>query len=52
MTEISIDGENKAFYVKVKFKQYLSINTGIQNVLERKFQCKDFNDTQENIMKK
>jgi hypothetical protein len=35
---IAIDGENKTFHDKTKFKHYLSINADLQKVLEGKFQ--------------
>ena len=34
---ISIDGENKIFHDKTRFKQYLSTNPALQKVLEGKF---------------
>jgi len=38
---ITIDGENELFHEKTKFKQYLSTNTVLQRIIERKFQHKD-----------
>jgi hypothetical protein len=45
---ITIDGKNKIFYDKTKFKQYLSINPALQKILERKLQYKEASYTQEN----
>jgi hypothetical protein len=41
------DGENKIFHDKVKLKQYLSRNPGLQ-VLERNLQPREVNYTNEN----
>jgi hypothetical protein len=38
---INIDGENKIFQNKTKFKQYLSTNPALQRMLEGKLQHKD-----------
>ena len=35
---ITMNGENKTFHDKTKFKHYLSINADLQKVLEGKFQ--------------
>ena len=43
-----MDGENKIFHGKVKFKQYLVINPVLQKVLEGKLQYKKVNNTHEN----
>jgi hypothetical protein len=44
---INIDGENKIFWDKTKFKQYLSTNPALQRILERKLQHKDDTCTKE-----
>lgn len=46
---ITIDGENKIYHDKVKFKQYLSTNPALQKVLERRLQSKEVNYTHENM---
>ena len=38
---VNIDGENKIFQDKTKFKQYLSTNPTIQRILEGKLQSKE-----------
>ena len=48
---ITIDGANKIFYDKVKFKQYLCTNSDPQKVLERKLQHNEVNYTQGNTEK-
>jgi hypothetical protein len=48
---ITIDGENKIFYHKVKFKQYLSTNPALQKVLEGKPHSKEANYTHKNTGK-
>ena len=40
---INIDGENKIFHNKTRFKQYISTNPALQKVLERKLQPKEAN---------
>jgi hypothetical protein len=40
---ITIDGESKIFKDKMKFKQYLSTNTGLQKALEGNFHPKKTN---------
>jgi hypothetical protein len=45
---ITIDGENRIFYDKVKFKQYLSTNPVLQKVLEETLQLKEVIYTHEN----
>jgi hypothetical protein len=35
---MKIEGENKIFHNKTKFKQYLSTNPAIHNILEEKLQ--------------
>jgi hypothetical protein len=37
----NIDGENKIFQGKTKFKQYLSTNIALQRILEGKLQHKE-----------
>jgi hypothetical protein len=44
---ISINEENKVFYDKTKFKQYLSRNPVLRKVVEEKLQRKDVNNTYE-----
>ena len=39
--EVTIDGENKIFQDKARFKQYLSTNLALQKVLEGKLQTKE-----------
>ena len=46
---IIIDGENKIFHEKTRFKQYISTNPAIQKVLEGKLQPKEVNYNQKNI---
>jgi hypothetical protein len=43
---VTIDGENKTFHDKTKFKQYLYTNTALQKVVEGKIQPKEVKDTQ------
>jgi hypothetical protein len=43
----NIDGENKVFQDKTKFKQYLSTNLALQKILEGKFQHKEDTFTKE-----
>jgi hypothetical protein len=45
---ITINGGNKIFHDKTKFKQYLLTNTALQKILEEKLQPKEVNYTQEN----
>jgi hypothetical protein len=40
---ITIDGENKVFYDKTKFTQYLSTNPALQRIIKEKFQHKEAN---------
>lgn len=42
---ITVDGENKTFHEKTKFKQYLSRNTALQKILEGTLQPKYSNST-------
>jgi hypothetical protein len=44
---ITIGEETKIFHDKNKFKQYLSTDTALQRIMERKFQSKKGNYTQE-----
>ena len=44
---INIDGENKIFQDKTKFKQYLSTNRALQRILEGKLQHKKDTYTKE-----
>jgi hypothetical protein len=46
---ITIDGENKIFHDKAKFKQYCSTNPALQMILKGKFQLNETNYIQENI---
>ena len=46
---ITIDGENKIFHDKTKFKQYLSTNPALQKILEGKLQPKEENYNHKNI---
>ena len=48
---VTTDGENKIYYDKVKFKQYLSISAFLQKV-EGKLQPKEVNYTYENTENK
>ena len=45
---ITIDGENKIFHDKVKFKQYLSTNPALQKIWEGKLQFTEVNYIYEN----
>jgi hypothetical protein len=45
---IAIEGENKTFHDKVKFKQYLTTNLALQNVLEENLQPKEVKYTHKN----
>jgi hypothetical protein len=45
---ITIDGENKIFHSRTKFKQYLPTNPHVQKTLEGKLQLNEFNYTEEN----
>ena len=47
---ITIDGENKIFHDKNRFKQYLSTNPALQKVLEGKLQYKEANCTHKNMI--
>ena len=49
---IPIDGENKIFQDKSKFKQYLSTNTDLKKILEGKLQPKEDNCIQQNTVNK
>jgi hypothetical protein len=40
---ITIDGESKVFHDKTKFKQYLSMNPGLQRIIKGKPQHKEGN---------
>jgi hypothetical protein len=40
---ITKDGENKVFYAKTKFLQYLSMNPALQRIIMGKHQYKDRN---------
>jgi hypothetical protein len=42
------DGQNKIFNDRVKFKQYLSINPALEEVIEGKFQHQETYNPQEN----
>ena len=44
----TIDGENKIFQDKNKFKQYIAINQALQKILEGKSQIKEVNNTHNN----
>jgi hypothetical protein len=44
---INVDGENKIFHDKNKFKWYLSTNPGLQSILEGKFEYKEDTFTKE-----
>jgi hypothetical protein len=44
---VTIDGENKIFHDKTKFKQYLSTNPALLKALEEKFQPKEVNHSHE-----
>ena len=46
---ITIDGENKIFHDKTRFKQYVSTNPALQKILEGKLQPKEANYNQKNI---
>ena len=46
---ITINGENKMFNDKTRFKQYVTTNPAIQKVLEGKLQSKEINYTCTNI---
>ncbi|MBV2133994.1 hypothetical protein KRX52_14530, partial [Pseudomonas sp. MAP12] len=46
---ITIDGENKIFHDKTRFKQYVTTNPALQKVLEGKLQPKEINYTHKNI---
>ena len=48
---ITIDGENKIFQDKSKFKHYLSINPTLQKILEEKLQPKKDNSIHEKCRK-
>jgi hypothetical protein len=48
---ITIDGENKEFHDKTKFKQYLSTNPVIQRIIKGKPHEKEGNDTREKARK-
>jgi hypothetical protein len=45
---VTKDGETKIFHDKTKFKQYLSTNPAIHQILEGKLQHKEGNYTQGN----
>ncbi|MBV2135169.1 hypothetical protein KRX52_20585 [Pseudomonas sp. MAP12] len=45
---ITIDGENKIFHDKNRFKQYISTNPALQKVLEGKLQLNENNYTHKN----
>ena len=44
----TIDGENKIFQEKNRFKQYVATNPALQKVLEGKPQTKEANNTHNN----
>ena len=44
----TIDGENKIFHDKNRFKQYISTNPALQKVLKEKLQSKEANYTHKN----
>jgi hypothetical protein len=44
---ITIDGETKIFYDKIKFTQYLSTNPALQRVIDGKLEQKEENYTLE-----
>jgi hypothetical protein len=44
---INIDGENKIFQDKTKYKEYLSTNLALQRILEGKIQHKEDTCTRE-----
>jgi hypothetical protein len=48
---IIIDGETKVFYDKIKFTQYLSMNTALQRIIKGKLEHKDGNYTPEKARK-
>jgi len=48
---INIDGENKIFYDKTKFTEYLSTNPAIQRIINGKLQYKEGNYTLEKARK-
>ena len=37
-TSLTIDRESKIFHVKIRYKQYISTHSAMQNILEEKFQ--------------
>jgi hypothetical protein len=45
---ITMDGETKVFHDKIKFKQYLSMNSALQRIIKGKHQHKDRNYTLKN----
>jgi hypothetical protein len=48
---ITINGENKVFYDKIKFTQYLSMNPALQRIIMGKNQYKDINYALKNSRK-
>jgi hypothetical protein len=44
---VNIDGENKIFWDKTKFKQYLSVNPALVRITKRKLQRKESTYTKE-----
>jgi hypothetical protein len=48
---ITVDEENKIFYDKTKFTQYLSTNTALQRIIDGKHQQKEWNHTLEEVRK-
>ena len=46
---ITINGEDKIFHDKTRFKQYVTTNPALQKVLEGKLQPKEINYTRTNI---
>ena len=44
----TIDGENKIFQDKNRFKQYVATNPALQKILEGKSQTKEANNTHNN----
>jgi hypothetical protein len=49
---IAIDGENKKFHDKTKFKQYFFHNSALKKIPEEKLPLNETNCTQENIINK
>ena len=45
---ITVDEENEIFHDKIKFKQYLSTNSDLQEVIEGKLHPNEVNYTHEN----